>query len=174
MTRFDLTPTARAMHRVQDQIRGAACEVFAANRIETPIDGFTLLTKSALDDPLAGVRASVLTRNAAANEARRYAEQARSTGRTWDEIAEAFGIGAEDYDEPRDVLAFGLVAEGRPMPFRESFDQRDAWWRCGSCGERIRDRGPYDSHPADAESGHRADCRRHAAEIAEWHLRSGF
>jgi hypothetical protein len=32
----------------------------------------------------------------------------------------------------------------------------------------ITDRGPFESHPEDCESGHAEDCSRFAAELAAW------
>jgi hypothetical protein len=166
MTRYDITPAARAVLAMQDQIRRTASEVHGATAIETRIEGMTFMTRKEIDDPLAGIRAAVAARNTAIAEIRSYAEHARGAGRTWNEIAEALGIRAVDYDELPDQLAFLLVAENRPLPFGESFHRLDAWWRCDSCGERVRDHGPFDAHPANNESGHGPTCRRHAAEIA--------
>ncbi|SDH02872.1 hypothetical protein [Pseudonocardia oroxyli] len=166
MTRYDLTPGARATLAMQDQIRRAACDNHGASLVETPVAGFTLLTRTTIDDALAGIRAAVAARNTASAEIRRYAEQARGSGRSWDEIAEALGIRADDHDELPAILAFCLVVENRPLPFRESFHRLDAWWRCESCDQQVRDHGPFDGHPAHNESGHAATCRRHAAEVA--------
>jgi hypothetical protein len=166
MTTYDITPGARAVLAVQVQIRRAACHVYGATAVDTRIEGLPFMTRTDIDDPLAGIRAAVAACNAANAEIRRYAEQARGAGRTWDEIADALGIQPDRFDEPRGELAFMLVAEDRPLPFRESFHRLDAWWRCESCGERIRDRGPFDGYPANNESGHTPTCRRHAAEIA--------
>jgi hypothetical protein len=166
MTRYDISPSARAALAVRDQIRSAACEIYGATTVETAVEGFSFMTRTEIDDPLAGIRAAVTTRNAATAEIRTYAEQARGAGRTWEEIAEALGLAADQFDEPRCELAFALIAENRPLPFRESFHRLDAWWQCGSCGERVRDHGPFDGHPANNESGHAPSCRRHAAEIA--------
>ncbi|MEU7810999.1 hypothetical protein [Pseudonocardia sp. NPDC049154] len=166
MTRFDITPLARAVLAVKDLIRRAACEVHGAHAVEVPVDGLRALTRTELDDPLAGIRAAVLARYAASAEIRAYAEQARGVGRAWDEIAKALGLDQTQFDDPRAELAFRLVAENRPLPFRESFERLDAWWRCGSCGQRIRDHDPFEANPADNEIGHAATCRRHAAEVA--------
>ncbi|MCE3552834.1 hypothetical protein LWC33_15385 [Pseudonocardia sp. RS11V-5] len=166
MTRYDITPGARAVLVVQDQIRRAACEVHGASTVETHLEGLPFITRTDIDDPLAGIRAAVAARNVANAEIRRYAEQARGAARTWDEIAEALGIRAADFEELPAILAFLLIAENRPLPFRESFHRLDAWWRCESCGKRVRDHGPFDGHPANNETGHDRLCRRHAADIA--------
>lgn len=173
MTRFDITPGARAVLAVKDLIRRTACELHGAATVEVPVDGLPALTRTGLDDPLAGIRAAVLARNAALAEIRAYAEQARGGGRTWEEVAEALGLDEAGFDAPPAQLAFGLVAENRPLPFRESFERLDAWWSCGSCGERVRDHGPFEANPADNETGHAPTCRRHAADIAAARIREG-
>jgi hypothetical protein len=32
----------------------------------------------------------------------------------------------------------------------------------------VTDRGPFESHPEDCESGHAEDCSQFAAELAAW------
>jgi hypothetical protein len=110
--------------------------------VEVPIDGFAAITRRALDDPLAGVRAAVLARNVAARQLRDYAEQARGAGRTWDEVAEALGIAADEDETPRDERAYLLLIEGRTgLGDRASagFHRSSARWTYASCGERITD-----------------------------------
>ncbi|GAA1858722.1 hypothetical protein GCM10009836_43700 [Pseudonocardia ailaonensis] len=170
MSTYELTPRARAVLAGKDQIRRFACDVHGAHRIETPVDGYQVLTRTELDDPVAGIRAAVLARSIAAAEIRCYAEQARAGGRSWDEIGEAIGL--EEAGAERGELAFGLVVENRPLPFHPPFELISAWWRCGSCGERVRDRGPFEANPANTESGHASSCRRHAAEIAAYRMRA--
>jgi hypothetical protein len=33
-------------------------------------------------------------------------------------------------------------------------------WTCQSCGENVSDRGPYNGHPEDEQSGHADGCER--------------
>ncbi|WP_433756331.1 hypothetical protein [Nocardia sp. CA-135398] len=44
-------------------------------------------------------------------------------------------------------------------------------WTCTSCDERVTDRGPYEGHPADNETGHATDCPRHQREILAYRTR---
>jgi hypothetical protein len=132
--------------------------------VEVPIDGFAAITRRALDNPLAGVRAAVLARNVAARQLRDYAEQARGAGRTWDEVAEALGIAADEDETPRDERAYLLLVEGRTgLGDRASagFHRSSARWTCASCGERITDWGPFGPNPDDMEQGHHQSCERH-------------
>lgn len=154
-------PTARErlVWRVRDQIRRLAVDGFAASEVQVPI-GETTMTRPTLDDPLAGVRAADLVQRAAAAQRREYATEARAAGRSWDEVADALGL--TDLNEA-DVLAFEEVAGDCT-----AFSGGRVWWRCGSCGQRITDTGPFTTHPADIEAGHGPLCARHAADIAEW------
>ena len=93
---------------------------------------------------------------------RAYAEQARGAGRSWDDVAEALGIEATEDGEPRDEQAYLLLIEGRPLPADEPswFHRPTARWTCTSCGQRITDHGPFESHPDDVEHGHAEICTR--------------
>lgn len=85
-----------------------------------------------------------------------YAREARRHGRDWYEISEAFGIDANEFDDPA-VEAYQRVA-GTDWYSTTS-------WRCGSCEQRVTDRGPWESHPSDVEHGHAADCERHLRDV---------
>jgi hypothetical protein len=70
-------------------------------------------------------------------------------------VAEALGVEATE-DEPRAEQAYRLLIEGRPLPVDEPswFHRPTASWTCSSCGQRVTDRGPFESHPDDNEQGH--------------------
>lgn len=93
---------------------------------------------------------------------RRYAEEARGAGKTWLELADPLGV--DPKEDERDHQAFVLVA-GEPTSW---YGDRYVSWKCGSCGERIRDLGPYGGHPDDCERGHAETCKRHNAEVAQY------
>lgn len=163
----EVSPLERAAWWLRSAIRRTASEAFGGEIVRESIAGLTF-SAEALDDPLTGVRAALLARNVAVAELRRYAEAARGAGRTWDEVAEALGIEASDDDAPRAEQAYLLLIEGQPLPKDESPRTRRfaARWTCGSCGRRVRDSGPFESHPDDVEDGHATTCARRAAAIA--------
>ncbi|MDN5854030.1 MAG: hypothetical protein L0K86_14520, partial [Actinomycetia bacterium] len=116
---------------------------------------------------LAGLRAAQLTRDVAIGEMRRYAEAARGDGRSWDDIAAASGIEPSEDGEPRDERAFRLIIEGRQLEDDEGRYRSSrpvARWTCGSCGQWISDRGPFESRPEDNEDGHSPECPRQRAQ----------
>ena len=154
------------MWALRTDIRRVARDVHGAQIVEVLIEGFRS-TKPALDDPLAGVRAAVLARDVAAGELLGYAEQARGAGRTWDEVADALGIESTPEGKPRDEAAYLLLIEGRPLPGDEPswWRRPTARWTCTSCGQRVIDSGPFESHPDDVEHGHAAHCARRTAAI---------
>lgn len=109
-------------------------------------------------DPAAAFKAARIVRDAAENAVRRYVAEMREGGRSWDEIGELLPI------ENGDVAAaeaFEQFADG------DAFDRR-FFWRCLSCEQTISDRGPYNGHPVDCETGHAEDCARHAAEVEQY------
>jgi hypothetical protein len=115
--------------------------------------------------PILAIDIARTIESAAHNLWRRYAETARGDGRSWLELAD--GLGIDPNEDERDHLAFVKVA-GEPTSY---YSDRYVSWKCSSCGERIRDVGPYGGHPDDNERGHAPDCARHAAEIAEYEKR---
>lgn len=156
----EVTPQERAAWELRNAIRRVAYEVHGAEIIEEPLEGSTIVTKPRLADPLAGVPAAMLARDVAVGEMRAYAEQARGAGRSWDEVAEALGIEATEDGQPRDEQAYLLLIEGRPLPTDEpsGFHRSSARWTCASCGQRVSDYGPFESHPDDFEKGHANSC----------------
>lgn len=171
-----MEPATRAGFDARDLVRRVAVEVFGAAAVEVPVAGFDLFTRRGLDEPLAGVKAARLVSDVAAGALREWALVARGAGRGWGEVA-----GALELDESEDGASAAEVAwlwlvEHRPPPPRGSagLQAPSAVWTCTTCRGRVRDRGPFDSHPADCEQGHELGCARHAAEVAAWQERTGW
>jgi hypothetical protein len=117
-------------------------------------------------EPLAGIRAAQVLADSAARIRREYTQHARAEGTGWQQVGQALGLGqgadgTSGYDLA--VAAFEHF-EGEP----DLWHQSNFCYHCGSCGEWITDRGPYNSHPEDNESGHAGNCARFAAELAAW------
>lgn len=122
-------------------------------------------------DHLQGMRTALETARAAEGIARDWARDARGSGSSWNDVAEALGQMIQVTEgEDRAVEAFAWVA---PRPSMR-FDRVATTWRCESCDSRVTDRGPYEGNPVDDETGHGKDCSRHAAEVAAWKKRSGW
>lgn len=173
MSRDEVTPRERAVWSLRTEIRRTARDVYGAAVVETPIEGMQVMTRSGLDDPLAGVRAAVLARDVAVGALRTYAEQARGAGRSWDDIAAAVGLEpTQSEGELRDEQAYLLLIEGRPLPdstrWPSWYDRATARWTCATCGQPVTDTGPFEGSPLQTEDGHAPDCARHAAYRATW------
>ncbi len=123
-----------------------------------------------------GLAAALTVVQLAQQQAYRFMLGLRGEGTSWREAADLLGIPwSDDYSRPE--RAYELVL-GRDRATDDTFYRHNVYWRCGSstgCGARITDHGPYNGHPADNETGHTPDCRRHAAEgeayLAEQELR---
>lgn len=91
--------------------------------------------------------------------------KARAEGASWEYIAEVVGLTDRDGagHSPAEQ-AFYLVVPETPG----SFEPSSTSWRCGSCGRLVEDRGPFNSHPVDNESGHAEECARLAAEVEQY------
>ena len=161
----------RVVYRVRRQVRAVAVELFGATAVEIPVPGYQILTDSTVDDALAAVRAAVLVRHVATGQAHDYALAARGAGRTWGEVADALGLanphaaGEDDYRTPGE-RAFEEIAGSGSM-----FWAPRLRWTCSTCGQRVTDDGPYESHPADNEEGHGEGCSRHRASVRAWQRR---
>lgn len=117
-----------------------------------------------------GITAALMLARYARGCARRFAEHARADGHSWESLAEPLGYDPdEDGDDPAG-WAFREVA-GHPS---QPYDTLTVGWRCSSCQGWVTDRGPYNGHPDDDESGHVEGCGRHAHDIAEWKVRTGW
>lgn len=123
-------------------------------------------------DFLQGMLTALQTARVAEGIARDWARDARGNGSSWLDIANALGRMLPTLDEGEDpaIEAFLWVA---PRPSMR-FDPVTTSWRCESCGQRVTDNGPYNSHPEDVETGHADDCARHRAEIAAWKRRNDW
>lgn len=161
---------ARRLHALMEEV---AVEQFEGQVVVEPIEGYQMLTRRRLVEPLPGVRAAAVLRAAAGRVLVDAVEVARAAGRSWEEVGEALGL--PDDGEPVGEVAFAFVVEGRePERPRELFRLSSTSWRCGSCGELVSDRGPFESHPVDNESGHTDDCARHLADVQAWRERTGW
>jgi hypothetical protein len=117
-------------------------------------------------EPLAGIRAAQILADCAARIRRDYTQLARGEAITWQQIGQALSLdqgpdGKAGYD--LGVAAFEHF-EGEPGLWH----QASFHYQCASCGEYITDRGPFESHPDDCETGHAKDCTRLAGELAAW------
>ncbi|GAA4544182.1 hypothetical protein [Pseudonocardia xishanensis] len=159
--------------RLQTLVEEVAVEQFDGHVVVEPIEGYQMLTRRRLVEPLPGVRAAAVLRDAARRVLVDAVEAARAAGRSWDEVGDALGL--PDDGEPVGEVAFAFVVERRePERPRELFRLSATSWRCGSCGELVSDRGPFESHPVDNESGHADDCARHLADVQAWRERTGW
>lgn len=119
--------------------------------------------------PRAGLQAALLVVRLANAEAYKFAKGLRGEGTSWLEIADLLGIPwSEEYS--RRERAYELVA-GPADNRRGAYADLRVFWTCGGpngCGQYVTDRGPYDPHPRDNETGHADGCARVAAEVAAW------
>lgn len=113
----------------------------------------------------AGIRAALMLRDRAAAELVDLIGEARAAGASWERVAEILGYTGDDAsgNSPGE-RAFYFVAPDEPGSFRPSY----AAWRCSTCSGLVTDRGPFNGHPEDNESGHAEGCGRLAAEVAEY------
>jgi hypothetical protein len=127
-------------------------------------------------DPQAAVRAARQLQWAAAKLLGEYIDRARGRGVPWRDLATALGIAGDADAEgiaPAEA-AFHLATTGRidgDVPHRRWGDEPYRSWRCAACREWVHDRGPFNGHPDDDETGHAAGCTRHAADVAAWRTR---
>lgn len=165
--------------RVRELVLRLAVEAFGASAVQEPVEGFSVLTRTRLDEPLAGVRAARLVSDVAAGALREWALTKRGAGSSWADVADALNLRHEHPDssaaELAEVAWEWLIEHQPPAPRARGLNApggggcpASAVWTCTSCQARVRDTGPYEPHPADREQGHRPACRRHAAEIATW------
>lgn len=177
MAEFGRSPRETAADQLRQLVRRVAVEVFDGRVVEKPIHGFTVITDTALKDPLTGVRAALLLRRVIEGHLQHQAREARAAGRSWDEVGAALDLPDYEFDSRAEVT-FAWLVEGRePEPETEAlptFRAPSTRWRCGTCDQPITDHGPYGAHPDDGESGHAEECDRHRANVAAWATRTGW
>lgn len=173
----DQNTRLQASAQLRAAIRNVAVAAFGASESREPVDGFEVLTRAVLNDPLAGVRAALLAWRVAFGQMREHAETARGAGRTWDDIAQALEIPArQDWQSSPGAAAFVWLIEARepdthelpvfgPMPTTR--------WTCSACHARVTDRGPFEPHPDDNEIGHEPDCPSRAAAVGAYESQRG-
>ena len=159
----------QAAWRTRELVRGVAVTAFDAIERREPIEGFHDLSRPVLDDPLAGVRAGRLVSDVAAGQLREWALRARGVGRSWDDVGEALELPIVPEGVTRAEAAWEWLVEHRPpAPSREPGGPGSAVWTCTTCRGRVRDTGPFASHPDDRETGHVDDCARRAVALDAW------
>lgn len=173
MNRYEVTPGQRAAWAVQVVIERNAAEAFGAAVTGSPSPLGPVGSPVGGVPAVAGLRAAGHARAVAGSRVRYYAGAARGEGRSWREIGEALGLtaAAEEHGRAVGELAFELVTEGREPGMTPA---AGCWpgqvpsvrWRCSSCGERVTDRGPYESAPYSNEQGHAGSCGRHCHDVA--------
>jgi hypothetical protein len=144
-----------------------------------PDPGFAEYGNRPQPDPLTAVRVARTVRGEALQLLGGHIDRARAHGRTWTELAAALGLtkDAEREGIPAGKAAFCWATTGRIdgdyAPRAWGAEPRRSW-RCASCEERVTDRGPFNGHPDDDETGHAPGCTRHTADVAAWRTRNGW
>jgi len=112
--------------------------------------------------PLAALDALITLRLTLAQQIGRFARLARERGDTWDDIAVALGVEADEDDyRSRGEMAFRMVV---PEP-RNRMDEWTSYYRCDACDTVVVDGYPAGG-PVDSERGHDPNCTRREADIA--------
>lgn len=115
--------------------------------------------------PLTHLQAAVWLRGELRAQVYSAVGKARGAGASWEEIAVVLDVdGEHPYD--RAVAAFEQASDGQ-------LSDRYYFYECGTCEARVRDFGPYESHPLDREEGHTETCARQTAAIAAWKEKHG-
>lgn len=141
----------------------------AAAIVQRQIFPGSTLTIDEPADPVAAIGEAQMLMHTASGLVRDFALKARGAGKSWADLVKPLGIESEDEYADLPAMAFRQIA----YPPSQRYDTVYASWECGSCGERVRDTGPYGGHPEDDETGHAEGCARHAGEIAAWQKKNG-
>lgn len=169
MSAIEVSRREQAAWSTREHVRRVAVSAFGATEAMEPVEGFHGLSRPVLDDPLAGVRAGRLVAEVATGALREWALRARGAGRTWDDVGAALDLRAEPGGTSREEAAWEWLVEHRPpAPSPRVGTPSSAVWTCTTCGGRVRDTGPFASHPDDREHGHDDDCVRRAAALEAW------
>jgi hypothetical protein len=114
--------------------------------------------------PLAGAWAAHQLWRCARGEMVSQVRRAREAGHSWEEIGRTLAFKPDADRTVAEATFEQMTGSAAPWsPHCPSFV-----WRCAACVRVISDRGPYERHPADNESGHSEDCVRLAGEVERW------
>lgn len=113
--------------------------------------------------PLLGLWITTRLKYAAHLRSLDYIRYAREDGHSWQEVAEALGLGGSADSGVGAAATAYEYATGEAQTGWSSFA-----WVCPACHGTVLDRGPEAGHPADSEPGHGDGCTRLAAEVADW------
>lgn len=175
MSAIDISRREQAASSIREHVRRVAVAAYGATEGREPIEGFHGLSRPVLDEPLAGVRAGRLVADVATGALREWALRARGAGRTWDDVGAALDLRAEPGGTGRAEAAWEWLVEHRPSaPSPRAGAPSSAVWTCTTCAARVRDTGPFASHPDDRESGHLDDCPRRVAALEVWRTAGGI
>lgn len=168
MSAIETSRREQAAWSTREHVRRVAVAAFGTVEQREPVEGIHGLSRPVLHDPLAGVKAGRLVADVAAGALRDWALRARGAGHTWDAVGEALGLPAESDLTTRDQAAWEWLIEHRPPPPAPSTQPASAVWTCTTCRGRVRDSGPFASHPDDREVGHVPDCARRSTALEAW------
>jgi hypothetical protein len=121
-------------------------------------------------EPLAGIRAALVIRAAAAAVLDAQVGRARGAGHGWADIGRVLGLenDAADIGVPLDEAAFNCSTIG-DVDHDAGDYPRWVRWTCATCGQQVTDYGPLcGPRPGASEDGHADDCARHLTALAPW------
>jgi hypothetical protein len=154
----------RARWRLQGLALDLASEAFGDSAVERHARYDRDQLPEHAPAPLAGVWAAHQLSRCARGEIISHVRRAREAGHSWVEISRTLEFKPEDGRTAAEAAYEHMTGSAASWsPHRPSFV-----WRCAACVCVISDRGPYERHPGDNESGHAEDCSRLAAEVKRW------
>lgn len=172
MSAIEISRREQAASATREHVRRVAVSAYEAREIEESIEGFHGLSRTVLDEPLAGPRAARLVADVTAGALREWALRARGAGRTWDDVGVALELPVRSQDGTRAEAAWDWLIERRP-PAPATQPHPSAVWTCTTCRARVRDAGPFATHPDDREVGHDDDCARRTAALEAFRREEG-
>lgn len=170
MSALEVSRREQAAWSTREHVRRVAVTAFYTTELREPVEGFHGVSRPGLSDPLAGVRAGRLVADVAAGALRDWALRARGAGHSWDAVGQALDLVTAPGGSARAEEAWEWLVEHRPPAPAASTRPDSAVWTCTTCRTRVRDSGPFASHPDDREAGHLADCARRAAALEAWRI----